>query len=235
MSTPIHEKEQHSFPAFSPSHPSQSQGRRRSSDEDGTLNNDLDEHKLHATTSYADGPDHLNRLPQENYQSASVHRDDENQRLGDDLLMLEVEQVVNRVESEIDDTHIGRNKSLARSRSRHAGSEPADDFDIGTTPIHEQTKIYKPPANPTTKLAKFFKKVHQSSFLVRYFCYIAPFSLLLLIPVLFGLLLFKDANVAGVKLFWFGIWLEIVWLTLWAARVRFTHPTFEQKLTFLRS
>lgn len=181
--------------------------------------NDMDERNLHPTVSYADGPDHLHRLPPDNYRSASEARDEESQRLGDDLLMLEVEQVVNRVESSSDDTHMGRNKSLARSRSRHAGSEPADDFDIGTTPIHEQTKIYKPPANPTTKLAKFFKKIHQSSFLVRYFCYIAPFAILLLIPVLFGLLLFKTANVGGVKLFWFGIWLEIVWLTLWAARI----------------
>jgi len=185
---------------------------------------DMDEqpsHKLHTTTSYADGPDHLNRMPQaqESYRTASEQRNDETQRLGDDLLMLEVEQVVNRVETANDEMHIGRNKSLARSRSRHNGSEPADDFDIGTTPIHEQTKIYKPPANPTTKLAKFFKSIHQSSFLVRYFCYIAPLCILLLIPLLFGLLLFKTAHVGGVRLFWFGIWLEIVWLTLWAARV----------------
>ena len=199
--------------------------------------NDIDEHNLHATTSYVDGPDHLsrhpeenyrmaqdhlNRLPEEQYPTASEYRNGDTQRLGDDLLMLEIEQVVNRVESAQDDTHIGRNKSLARSKSRHNGSEPADDFDIGTTPIHEQTKIYKPPANPTTKLAKFFKKIHQSSFLVRYFCYIAPLCILLLIPLLFGLLLFKTANVGGVRLFWFGIWLEIVWLTLWAARVSFS-------------
>ena len=219
MSTPIHEKEQHSFPAFTPNHASQSHG-RRSSDEDATLTNDIVDRHLHPTTSYADGPDHLQRLPPDVHRTASENRGEDSQRLGDDLLMLEIEQVVNRVESENDDTHIGRNKSLARSRSRHAASEPADDFDIGTTPIHEHTKIYKPPANPTTKLAKLFKSVHQSSFLVRYFCYIAPFAILLLIPVLLGLLLFKSANVAAVKLFWFGIWLEIVWLTLWAARVR---------------
>jgi hypothetical protein len=55
--------------------------------------------------------------------------------------------------------------------------------------------------------------------LVRYFCYILPFTILLLIPVFLGLYVFKQANVGDVKLFWFGIWLEIIWLTLWLARV----------------
>lgn len=109
---------------------------------------------------------------------------------------------------------------MARLRSR-ANAEPIDNFDVGTTPIHEKTKTYQPPANPTTKITRLFKRVHGTSFLVRYFCYITPLCLLLLIPLLFGLLLFKQATVGGVKLFWFGIWLEIVWLTLWLARVSY--------------
>ncbi|KAG9242048.1 Mechanosensitive ion channel-domain-containing protein [Calycina marina] len=220
MSTPVTEKEQHSFPAFQPNKPPLSHD-RRSSDEDGTLNSETEEYtQLKHQTSYADGPDHINRFQDVDAMSNAEQRE-ESQRLVDDLVMLGVEQEVegDDLHNDEDNTHIGRGKSLNRSRSRHNGSEPPDDFDIGTTPIHEKAKIYKPPANPTTKLAKFFKKIHQSSFLVRYFCYIAPLALLLLIPIFFGLFLFKDADVGGVKLFWFGVWLEIIWLTLWAGRI----------------
>lgn len=43
--------------------------------------------------------------------------------------------------------------------------------------------------------------------------------LILLIPLLLGALLFTNATVGGVELVWFMIWLEIVWLTLWAGRL----------------
>jgi hypothetical protein len=54
---------------------------------------------------------------------------------------------------------------------------------------------------------------------VRWFVYITPPTLLLLIPLLFGIWLFPQTTVSGVELLWFGIWLELVWLTLWAGRV----------------
>jgi len=217
MASPNFEKEQHSFPAFAPNRPSQS--RTRYSSEDGTIN-DMEQNPLRLTTSYANGPDYLSADPNKMPRSPSAQRE-QSQRLDDDLLMLAAEQAANKAadEAKEDNTHVGRAKSLARSRSRVTRSEPIDDFDIGTTPIHEKNKIYTPPANPAGNLAMVFKKIHHSSFLVRYFCYIAPLSILLLIPLLFGLLLFPKANVGGVRLFWFGIWLEIVWLTLWAGRV----------------
>jgi len=143
---------------------------------------------------------------------------EQSRRLDDDLEMLRVERVISIADREA--ASIGRSRSMNRSRSRTAG-EPIDDFDVDTTPIHEKTKVYQPPANPSTKFAKFFKKVHNSSWLVRYFVYISPLAILLLIPVLLGLLVFKRTTVGGVELFWFGIWLEIVWLTLWAGRVSF--------------
>lgn len=150
-------------------------------------------------------------------------------RLEDDLEMLRAERVVSNAEKSNQDS-MGRSKSMNRSRSR-TNAEPIDDFDVGTTPIHEKTKVYQPPENPSTNFAKVFKKIHNSSFLVRYFFYISPLTILLLIPMLFGLLLFKQANVGGVKLFWFGIWLEVVWLTLWAGRVRIFSPRHQDWFT----
>jgi hypothetical protein len=238
MSTPIfekdNEKDQYSFPAFAPSQTNQTQNSQgnRSSDEDGTLqgetdgmmdynnnhdDDDLDHNHLRVTTSYADGPDHLNLQGDRSPQSPSQQRE-QARRLDDDLLMLRAERVVSNAEKSNNDDSLGRSKTMTRSRSRN-NAEPLDDFDVGTTPIHEKTKIYQPPANPTTKMAKFFKKIHNSSFLVRYFTYISPLTILLLIPLLLGLLVFKQATVGGVRLFWFGIWLEIVWLTLWASRI----------------
>jgi hypothetical protein len=150
--------------------------------------------------------------------SAAVQRE-QSRRLDDDLEMLRAERIVSNAEKSFDQkSAIERSRSvMGRSRSRTA-AEPVDDFDIDTTPIHEKTKVYQPPANPTTKLARIFKKVHGSSWLVRYFVYISPLTIILLIPVLLGKLLFKQATVGGVELFWFSIWLEIVWLTLWAGR-----------------
>lgn len=46
-----------------------------------------------------------------------------------------------------------------------------------------------------------------------------PVALILLIPLLLGALLFKDATVGGVDLMWFMVWLEVVWLSLWGGRV----------------
>ena len=176
-----------------------------------------DHNHLRVTTSYVDGPDHLNIHGNRSPTSASSQRE-QARRLDDDLMMLRAERVVSNAERLDSQDGRGRSKSMARSRSR-TNQEPLDDFDVGTTPIHEKTKLYKPPAIPTTKVAKFIKKVHNSSSLVRYFSYVTPLMLLLLIPLLLGLFVFKEATVGGVRLFWFGIWLEIVWLTLWASRI----------------
>ncbi|KAB8303548.1 hypothetical protein EYC80_004955 [Monilinia laxa] len=231
MSTPIHEKEQFSFPAF-PADPhsnnrhQESFQEHRSSDEDGTLrgehpdeyrheNHDqhIDNYHLRVAPSFGHDPDHLSRRSQSPLSAAAQR--EQSRRLDDDLEMLRVERVISNEEKN-DGNSVGRS---VRSKSRGGAPEPVDDFDVDTTPIHEKTKIYRPPAHPATALAKAFKKIHESSILVRYFLYIIPLVLLLLIPVLFGLFLFENTTVGGVKLFWFGIWLEIVWLTLWLARI----------------
>lgn len=134
-------------------------------------------------------------------------------RLEDDLMLLHAERVASRSTQGAENDHA----SLGRSRSRR--TERVDEFDEATNPLHEKAAIYKPPEKPNTKLSAFVKKIHQSSILVRYFTYIVPLVLLLLIPLLVGALKYNTANVGGVKLMWFAIWLEIVWLTLWAGRV----------------
>ncbi|EDU50733.1 MS ion channel protein 1 [Pyrenophora tritici-repentis Pt-1C-BFP] len=145
--------------------------------------------------------------PSQNREQAS--------RLNDDLAVLAVEQGLNEKEA------LMRNQSTTRSmtRVRSRRTEVVDDFDEATNPLHEQAARYTPPENPNTNFSKFFKKVHNSSWLVRYFTYITPMVLVILIPLLLGAFVFDEATVGGVELVWFSIWLMIVWLTLWAGRV----------------
>lgn len=147
-------------------------------------------------------------------QSPSQNREQAS-RLNDDLAMLQVEREVSNAEN------LERGQSTTRSmrRTRSRRDEPEDEFDTATNPLHERTAIYKPPENPSTSVSRFFKKIHSSSWVVRYFTYITPLVLIILIPLLLGALLFKKASVGGVEMSWFCIWLMIVWLSLWAGRM----------------
>jgi small-conductance mechanosensitive channel len=138
-------------------------------------------------------------------------------RLEDDLAVLEAERVASRSTQEMQEKEGDDARSLSRMRSRR--SQNVDEFDEATNPLHEKAAAYNPPENPTTSIAKFIKKLHESSFVLRYFTYIAPVVVILLIPLLVGALAYPNANVGGVKLLWFSVWLEIVWLTLWAGRI----------------
>jgi hypothetical protein len=201
---------------------------QRSSDEDGTVVGDEMHNHLHSDHhEYLRRPHNRSRsgthltvetahdLPAcKTMQSPSQTREQAS-RLNDDLAVLAVEQGLD--EQEAARRGLSLDKPMTRTRSRR--DDLIDDFDAATNPLHEQAARYKPPENPSTKFGKFFKKVHGSSWLVRYFTYITPLVLLILIPILVGALAFPNANVGGVKLVWFSIWLMIVWLTLWAGRV----------------
>jgi hypothetical protein len=184
-----------------------------SASDDGTYVHDgsaaSNNNHLRVDTSYDD----TQRLP---LRSPSAARE-RSLRLEDDLALLEAERVASR--STHDETEKG-SKAESISRVRSHRSRNVDEFDEATNPLHEKAAVYNPPENPNTKISKFIKKVHESSFIIRYITYIVPLVLVLLIPLLVGALAFPDANVGGVSLLWFSVWLEIVWLTLWAGRVR---------------
>ncbi|KAF3481859.1 mechanosensitive ion channel family protein [Arthroderma uncinatum] len=151
--------------------------------------------------------------PDERPQPSPSQDREKASRLEDDLAMLQAERMASNTDLP------GRDKSLSIKPSRSHRTDPVDEFDTATNPIHEHASLYKPPENPTNSVARFFKKVHESSFLVRYFTYIIPLVLVILIPLLLGAFVFKDATVGGVSMLWFCVWLEIVWLTLWAGRI----------------
>lgn len=200
---------------------------QRSSDDDGTfVGEDLSQQQSYTQTHPVPGHGrsrsgtHLtvetaHDMPRMNTIGSPSQTREQASRLNDDLTVLQIERGLDANDI------LQRNGSLTRSmtRQRSRREEPIDDFDAATNPLHEQAAKYTPPENPTTSVSKLFKKIHSSSWLVRYFTYITPLVLLILIPVLLGALVFPRATVGGVKLVWFSIWLMIVWLTLWAGRV----------------
>lgn len=205
MSTPVHEDEQ---PSFNQAHVT-----TRSSEEDGTYvgegSVEPDANRLHVQTDA--GPTELSSP-----LSPSRTREQEH-LLDDNLAILKAEREATNAQVVENGATLNRTASMNRSRSKR--SDPVDEFDAATNPLHEKTSGYRPPEHPSTNFAKLIKRVHNSSILVRYFTYIVPVVLLLLIPVLLGALAFKGASVGGVSLMWFGVWLEIVFLTLFAGRV----------------
>lgn len=171
----------------------------------------------HLTVTDYDAGDPLRSVPSYSQTREQAHR------LDDDLALLKVERAVSREESEnMSRTRTGESDAY-RSKSRRR-DDHVDEFDVATNPVHEKAQIYKPVENPATGFGRFLKRVHQSNVIVRWFTYIVPVMLILLIPLLIGTFLFGEhsshpATVGGVYLMWFMIWLEIVWLSLWAGRL----------------
>jgi hypothetical protein len=200
---------------------------QRSSDDDGTfVGEDLSQQQSWTQTHPGIGHgrsrsgthltvDTAHDVPRMSSVTSPSQTREQASRLNDDLTVLQIERGLDAQDAL--QRGVSLNRSMTRQRSRR--EELVDDFDAATNPLHEQAARYSPPENPTTTFSKFFKKVHNSSWLVRYFTYITPLVLLILIPILVGALAFPSATVGDVKLAWFGIWLMIVWLTLWLGRV----------------
>jgi len=166
----------------------------------------------HLTVDTANDPHYHPRL--HDMTSPSQSREMAN-RLDDDLALLKIERQISH------DAETNRDGASNMGRQRSRRDDMIDEFDVATNPIHEQTALYKPPQDPVGKFSKLIKRIHHSSFLVRYLTYILPVVLILLIPLLIGAFVSPatSAVVGGVELMWFMIWLEIVWLTLWAGRL----------------
>ena len=68
-------------------------------------------------------------------------------------------------------------------------------------------------------VGKFYRKVMASSVITRYLLYILPLGILIAIPIIVGATVAQGAKIGGVRIVWFFSWVEIVWASLWAAKV----------------
>lgn len=133
-------------------------------------------------------------------------------QLNDDLELLRAEQLISNQEHELE-------LQRSRSRGRPHNPDPEDAFnqDIGSHGMekkrNEDAALYK--------VWTFLKKFPR---FIRYIAYMLPVALLLLLPIMLGAFAVDSRSHAvggngGVDLMWFGIWLEIVWCSLWVSRM----------------
>ncbi|KAI0471687.1 hypothetical protein GGR56DRAFT_85089 [Xylariaceae sp. FL0804] len=177
------------------------------SDQDAGERQDLPQRPKHlALPTEADryNTDPMNMSPAESRDHAN--------RLVDDLTLLKAERAISNEE----DADLQREYS--RVRTRDSGKE-----DIFNQPAPE-TAIIGPPPEPPSKVNLLFNLIRKLPRMVRYFLYSLPVTAVLLAPIFLGIYLPRDqqpiiGGPGGVQLLWFGIWLEIIWLSLWASRI----------------
>ncbi|PSR80125.1 Mechanosensitive ion channel-domain-containing protein [Coniella lustricola] len=137
-------------------------------------------------------------------------------RLMDDLELLQAERVASNQEKQ----EATRHRSRSANRRHHPEAQPDDAFDTLTRePQMPQVK----PAKKPTLVGKLFKEIKRFPRVIRYFVYAIPPAALLLTPILLDIYALPGDNPVGgqggLQLLWFGIWLEIVWCSLWASRI----------------
>ncbi|KAK3181175.1 hypothetical protein K4F52_007450 [Lecanicillium sp. MT-2017a] len=136
-------------------------------------------------------------------------------QLNDDLELLRAERLISNQEHE----EMELAKSRSRNRDRAHAPEPEDAFNPSDHHNHGADKKKNEDAS-LYKLWTFLKKFPR---FIRYFVYMLPGAALLLVPVLLGYLKYGPdhavGGTGGVYLMWFGIWLEIVWCSLWVTRM----------------
>ena len=70
-----------------------------------------------------------------------------------------------------------------------------------------------------TKMGRFYMKILNFSVVTRYFIYVLPLAILIAIPIIVGATAAKTAAIGGVRIVWFFTWVEVVWLSLWVAKI----------------
>ncbi|KAH8887373.1 hypothetical protein GQ53DRAFT_749851 [Thozetella sp. PMI_491] len=153
-------------------------------------------------------PDHAPLSPSESREAAN--------RLNDDLELLRAERIVSNEEHS------------RRSRSRNRRNEPVEDaFQTNTSAAPVVAATHK-----KTFLTWIWGKLKKFPRFLRYIVYAIPPAILILAPIFISVFAYTEPKPVGgdggVELLWFGIWLEVVWLTLWVSKILTTimPPTF---------
>jgi small-conductance mechanosensitive channel len=135
-------------------------------------------------------------------------------RLNDDLELIRAERFVSNQAS----------NAMGRSRSRQPPGESA----VAAAGDAFNEMVPEVPAaatkNTDAVLYRFWMWLKKVPRFFRYLLYMLPGAAVLLAPVLLGHFSVVGDKAAvggryGPELTWFGIWLEIVWCTLWATRM----------------
>ena len=142
-------------------------------------------------------------------RSPSTDRADAN-RIHDDLELLRAERAISNMEND---------EKAGKVRSRTHNSEPEDAFNAP-----DQKQMLEKKKQTEAALYRIWVFLKKFPRIIRYIVYLIPGAILLLIPVLLGYFRFNGGQNAvggrgGTYVMWFGIWLEIVWGSLWISRM----------------
>ncbi|KAL1640834.1 hypothetical protein SLS58_006657 [Diplodia intermedia] len=69
------------------------------------------------------------------------------------------------------------------------------------------------------RVGKIYYKILHFSIITRYFIYVLPLALCIAVPIIVGATVAQDAKIGGVRIVWFFTWVEIVWLSVWVAKI----------------
>lgn len=72
-----------------------------------------------------------------------------------------------------------------------------------------------------TGMGKLYDKIVHFSVVTRYMVYVFPVAAILAVPIILGSITEwgEKAKIGGVKLDWFFLWIEVVWLSLWISKL----------------
>lgn len=68
-------------------------------------------------------------------------------------------------------------------------------------------------------IGRIYQAIYNFSIVTRYMIYVIPVGLLIAIPIIVGATAAPNAKIAGVHLYWFFTWIEVVWVSLWGCKV----------------
>ncbi|KAI4125265.1 MAG: hypothetical protein LQ347_005430, partial [Umbilicaria vellea] len=70
-----------------------------------------------------------------------------------------------------------------------------------------------------TQMGKIYERILNFSVVTRYFLYVLPLALIIALPIIIGATAARKSRIGGVRIMWFFLWFEIVWLSLWVSKL----------------
>jgi hypothetical protein len=70
-----------------------------------------------------------------------------------------------------------------------------------------------------TQMGQIYNAILNFSIITRYFLYVSPLAILIAVPIVIGATVAQKAQLGGVRIVWIFTWVEVVWLSLWVAKL----------------
>ncbi|KAK7547773.1 Mechanosensitive ion channel-domain-containing protein [Phyllosticta citricarpa] len=69
------------------------------------------------------------------------------------------------------------------------------------------------------RLGRLYYTILNFSIVTRYFLYVAPLAICIAVPIIVGATVSQNAKIGGVRIVWFFTWVEVVWGSIWVAKI----------------